>query len=161
MNTDLDIFTLANIHIEKRRSEGYESIQEWLGADEGKSFYSLKHVKNNEDVASLIEEQYNQYTQKFVDGVNLAVELFKKYGISYRLYCIDIYDDYPGTLVMGWNIDNKEYNFVIVGNINEGPYYKVGIMSGGEIHMGSPNTSYEFSEPLPEWFVSGLKRNYC
>lgn len=156
-----DIETIVNYHIEKRRSDAYTSIQELLKTGAGVKALRIKDIKNVNDITYILEEKYGMYINAVKNGVDNSIAMFKKYGIQFRLYDVHSFQEEPGTLVFNWIIDGKEYNFAVVGNIDHGTYYKIGCFFADELMHGSYKSEYSFEEPLPEWFISGLKKYSC
>lgn len=156
-----DIETIVNFHVEKRRSDAYASIQELLKTEAGVKALKIRNIQNINDISCILEEKYGMYIKAIKNGVDLSLSMFKKYCIRFRLYDVHTFQEEPGTLVFNWTIDGKEYNFAIVGNIDHGPYYKIGCFFADELMHGSYNSEHNFDEPLPEWFISGLKKYSC
>lgn len=155
-----DLFSYANIHFERRRDSAYSEIHNYYNSDIGKLYLDLKSVDNKVQLAQIVADKFDEYIDIIKLAIDCSLKLFTDAKISYRLYDIHSFVDSSGMIVLGWTINNKEYNFVIVGNVNYGPYYKIGANDGEHVVLGS-NQEFEFDKPLPVWFVDAMKTGYC
>lgn len=154
-----DLFSYANIHFERHRDLAYGELHNFYNTDAGKKL--LSHVTNKNELSQTLADKFNEYINIIKLAIDCSLKLFKDNNIAYRLYDINTFVDSSGVIALGWNINNKEYNFVIVGNANYGPYYKLGANDGENIILGSNLQEFEFDKPLPGWFVDALKTGYC
>lgn len=155
-----DLFSYANIHFEKYRNAAYKEVHDYYNSDAGKLFLYLKSISNKEQLSQIIADKFDEYIDTIKLAIDCSLKIFTDAGISYRLYDIDSFVDSSGMIVLGWIVNNKEYNFVIVGNASYGPYYKIGANDGEHIILGS-NQEFEFDKPLPVWFIDAMKTGFC
>jgi hypothetical protein len=155
-----DLFSYANIHFERFRDSAYGEIHNYYNSEIGKLYLDLLPVDNKAKLAQVIADKYDEYISIIKLAIDCSLKLFTDANIAYRLYDINSFVDSSGMIVLGWAIDHKEYNFVIVGNINYGPYYKIGANDGEHVILGS-NQEFEFDKPLPVWFVNAMKTGFC
>lgn len=160
----IDINTLINIHVEKRRMEAFQSVQDSMKNVIKTPEFGLKKFNDNNDLILFFERKYGEYVSSLKSGVEKTKTLFKTHGIEFRLYDIHITDENPGTIILEWDIGKYNYNFVIVvdnSDTEEVLNYKLGARQGSEIIKGSYTEQFDFEKPLPEWFISGLRQSYC
>jgi hypothetical protein len=156
-----DLFSYANIHFERYRDSAYGELHNYYNTDVGKIHLMLNSVDNKLQLAQTLADKYEDYIDVIKLAIDCSLKLFTDAKIAFRLYDINSFLDSSGMIVLGWNIDNKEYNFVIVGNVNYGPYYKIGANDGEHVVLGSIAKEFEFDNPLPVWFIDAMKTGYC
>lgn len=155
-----DLFSYANVHFEKYRDSAYKEIHDYYSSEAGRLSLDLKSVRNKMELSQAIADKFDEYINTIKLAIDCSFKIFTDAGIAYRLYDINSFVDASGMIVLGWIINNKEYNFVIVGNANYGPYYKIGANDGEHVILGS-NEEFEFDKPLPVWFINAMKTGFC